>query len=683
MHPSSAAYLEGRGTAALRHCDGSELLRDVNGLPTEVPMVRIDARTAAGAIDWNANGTWRLDPSRSTSTSTAASTAPRPPLSGSDDWSNILLNQIGARRNTGGVDADPEGYLFVGPLSLDSGRGDLGRGDLGRGDLGRGDLGRGDLGRGDLGRGDLGRGDLGSPGRGDLGRGDLGRGDLGGGDLFVGDPDSPGGELDFETATDLARTPPNEFTACVIGVNCPGSPLHAVSLGWTAPNVGGALRYTIYRVAGETLVPDAPLTPWTSVGQVNAVPGQIAYSLVDGASLLNGSSYTYFAVATYEDGIQSDPSNLVTIAAVNEPPAADDDTYSTDEDTPLVQAAPGVLNGDADPDSSSTFTADLVTGPSHGMLTLNADGSFTYTPEVNYYGPDSFTYRAFDGTVYTNIATVTLTVNPVNDAPAAGADGYSTAEDTALNVAAPGVLGNDTDVDGTLTAVVITGPSHGTLLLNSDGSFSYTPAANYSGSDSFIYRVSDGLLDSSPATVNIVVTPANDARVAGNNGYTTAEDTPLNLGAPGVLGNDPDIDSALTAVLVTGPSHGTLALNANGSFTYAPALNYYGPDAFTYKAYDGTVYTDTATVSITIASVNDAPTISNITDRSIDANGTTGAVNVTISDDDLATVAVSGSSSNTTLVPNANIVFGGSGANRTVTVTPLPTRSGRPRSRSR
>ncbi|HSP92861.1 MAG TPA: hypothetical protein VLN08_18245, partial [Vicinamibacterales bacterium] len=205
--PLAGSYLAGRGTPALRHCDGSDLLS------TDAPMVRIDARTAAGAIDWNANGTTetsylsgldinfngRIDDS----------------LSDSDDWSNVLLNQIGARRNTGGVYADPEGYLFVGPLSLDSGRGDLGRGDLGRGDLGRGDLGRGDLGRGDLGRGDLGRGDLGRGdlGRGDLGRGDLGRGDLGGGDLFVGDPANPGGELDFETATDLARTPPNEFTA--------------------------------------------------------------------------------------------------------------------------------------------------------------------------------------------------------------------------------------------------------------------------------------------------------------------------------------------------------------------------------------------------------------------------------------------------------------------------------------
>ena len=91
---------------------------------------------------------------------------------------------------------------------------------------------------------------------GDLGRGDLGRGDLGGGDLFVGDPNTQEGELDFETAGDLARTPPNEFTACVIGVDCPGSgtPLHAVSLGWTAPNVGGVPQYVVYRVEGD----DAP-----------------------------------------------------------------------------------------------------------------------------------------------------------------------------------------------------------------------------------------------------------------------------------------------------------------------------------------------------------------------------------------------------------------------------------------
>ncbi len=578
--PLVGSYLEGRGTAALRHCDGSDKLA------TDVDMVRIDARTAAGAIDWNADGdstdsAFALD----VNFNGRLDGPPSPPLAGSDDWSSIRLNQIGARRNTGGMYvADTAGHLLVGPLSLDSGRGDLGRGDLGRGDLGRGDLGRGDLGRGDLGRGDLGRGDLGRGdlGRGDLGRGDLGRGDLGGGDLFVGDPASPGGELDFETATDLAKTPPNQFTACVIGVNCSGSPLHAVSLGWTAPNVGGVVRYTIYRVAGDALVPDTPSTPWTAVGQVTSVQGQVAYALVDGTSLLNGSSYTYFAVATYEDGIQSDPSNLVTIAAVNDPPVADNDRYSTDEDTPLVQAAPGVLDGDADPDSTSTFTADLVTGPSHGTLRLNADGSFVYTPAANYYGADSFTYRASDGTVYTNTATVTLTVNAVNDAPVAGNDGYSTLEDTTLNLAAPGVLGNDTDVDGTLTAVLVTGPSHGTLLLNSDGSFTYTPAANY-----------------------------------------------------------------------------------------------YGPDAFTYKASDGLLDSNNATVAITVTPVNDAPTISDIADRAIDANSNTGAVAFTIGDaDGLTGLAVSGISSNSTLVPNANIVFAGTGASRTVTVTPAANQSG-------
>ena len=103
--------------------------------------------------------------------------------------------------------------LAVGPLSADVGKGDLGKGDLGKGDLGKGDLGKGDLGKGDLGKGDLGKGNL--------GKGDLGKGDLGGGDLFLGDPNSPGGELDAETAAAWGIVPPNEFTACVIGVDCP------------------------------------------------------------------------------------------------------------------------------------------------------------------------------------------------------------------------------------------------------------------------------------------------------------------------------------------------------------------------------------------------------------------------------------------------------------------------------
>ena len=313
--PLAGSYLNGLGTPAKKHCDGSDLL------PTDAEMVRIDARTGADFIDWNADGdlgdTGPLDVNfngRDTDV-----------LADSDDWSKIRLNQIGGRRNTGALfEVGSSGRLAVGPLSLDSGRGDLGRGDLGRGDLGRGDLGRGDLGRGDLGRGDLGRGDL---GRGDLGnpalgRGDLGRGDLGGGDLFVGDPGSPGGELDFETAGDLARTPPTEFAACVIGEDCraQASLLHQVRLEWKSPNVGGVSGYLLYRAPGETVTAGN----WELVGQLPSAefevecplqtdPAVRCYSLTDGSPLLNGARYTYFAIARYADGINSDPSNLVTI----------------------------------------------------------------------------------------------------------------------------------------------------------------------------------------------------------------------------------------------------------------------------------------------------------------------------------------------------------------------------------
>lgn len=321
--PIAGSYLEGFGTPAARHCDGTPI-----GVG-EPLTVRVDARTAAGVIDWNANGVsdsfYEQDVNFNGRTRRLDSSAEI--LAGANDWASIALNQIGARRSPGGLFvADDAGRLMLGPMSLDAGRGDLGRGDLGRGDLGRGDLGRGDLGRGDLGRGDLGRGDLGRGdlGRGDLGtlalgRGDLGRGDLGGGDLFTGDPEFPGGELDFETATDLAKTPPNEFRACVVGETCAdqSTPRHQVRLDWTAPNVGSVANFVVYRVAGPDLLPGVP---WIPVGQAAAVPGQLAYSLLDDDSLVDGAPYTYFAVAVYADGVRSDPSNMVTITAFNDPP---------------------------------------------------------------------------------------------------------------------------------------------------------------------------------------------------------------------------------------------------------------------------------------------------------------------------------------------------------------------------
>src|SRR5207249_4100672 len=148
--------------------------------------------------------------------------------------------------------------------------------------------------------------------------------------------------------------------------------------------------------------------------------------------------------------------------------------------------------------------------------TLNADGSFTYTPAAGFNGQDTFTYVANDGTADSIAATVTLNVSSVNDAPVAVADAYATDEDNALNVpAASGVLANDTDADtDPLTAVPGTTPPPATLTLNADGSFTYTPAANFNGTDSFTYKANDGAADSVTATVTLNVGSVNDSPTA-------------------------------------------------------------------------------------------------------------------------------------------------------------------------
>jgi VCBS repeat-containing protein len=396
------------------------------------------------------------------------------------------------------------------------------------------------------------------------------------------------------------------------------------------------------------------------------------------AANFNGSdSFTYRA----SDGTL--PSNLATVAitvgAVNDAPTAADDAYSTGEDTALTVDPPGVLANDSDLDGDSLHTV-VGSAPSHGTLTLDADGSFLYTPASDYNGSDSFTYRANDGALASNLATVTITITATNDGPTAAADAYTTAEDTALTVAAPGVLANDTDPDGdTLSAVAGSGPSHGTLSRNANGSFTYTPAADFNGSDSFTYRASDGTAESSPATVTITVSPINDAPTAATDAYTTAEDTVVTVNAPGVLGNDSDPDgNQLSAVLGSGPSHGTLTLNANGSFTYTPTANYHGSDAFTYRASDGTLPSNLATVTLTISAVNDAPTVTVAAGGTCGTDDRSGTVNLTVGDVDNAASALqlSATSSNSLLVPNGNVVFAGSGTDRTLTATSVAGRSG-------
>src|SRR5207237_598439 len=154
-------------------------------------------------------------------------------------------------------------------------------------------------------------------------------------------------------------------------------------------------------------------------------------------------------------------------------------------------------------------------------------------------------------------------------------------------IAAPGVLGNDTDVDAgdTRTAVLASGPANGTLTMKADGSFTYTPSANFNGTDAFTYQAKDAAgAVSTVATVTITVNAVNDAHGEHHDAYTTPRGTALTIAAPGVRGNDTDVDvsDTRTAVLVaaSGPANGSLTLNADGSFTYTPSANFNGTDSF-------------------------------------------------------------------------------------------------------
>jgi VCBS repeat-containing protein len=301
----------------------------------------------------------------------------------------------------------------------------------------------------------------------------------------------------------------------------------------------------------------------------------------------------------------------ITVNPVNDAPVANNDSFNTNEDAPLVVAAAGVLTNDTDIDADPLTVAALVSGPANGSVTLNPDGSFLYTPNANFNGVDSFSYQANDGTANSNIATVNITVNPVNDAPVANNDVFNTNEDAALVIAAPGVLTNDTDIDADPLTVIamVSSPANGTVVVNPDGSFTYTPNANFNGFDSFNYQAYDGTVNSSTATVHITVIPVNDAPVANNDSFNTNEDAPLVVAAAGVLTNDTDIDvDPLTVVaLVSGPANGSLTLNPDGSFLYTPNANFNGVDSFTYQANDGTTNSNIATVTINVAAVNDAP----------------------------------------------------------------------------
>jgi probable HAF family extracellular repeat protein len=246
----------------------------------------------------------------------------------------------------------------------------------------------------------------------------------------------------------------------------------------------------------------------------------------------------------------------------------------------------------SDPDNDP-LTYNIVTNPSHGVLTGTAP-NLTYTPTPLYYGPDNFTFKVNDGFVDSDPATVNLTIKPINHAPVADSQNLNVRENSSLAIT---LTGSDPDNDP-LTSQIVTYPANGTLV-PSGPNVVYTPRSNYSGMDSFTFKVNDGQADSAPAVVKLTVR-VNHPPVANPQTLTLKQDTILPIL---LTGSDPDNDPL--TYIVTNPGHGSLSGIAP-NLIYTPNLNYHGTDKFTFKVNDGHVNSTAAAVSLTIKNINDS-----------------------------------------------------------------------------
>ncbi len=296
-------------------------------------------------------------------------------------------------------------------------------------------------------------------------------------------------------------------------------------------------------------------------------------------------------------------------------PVAAADVYLVNEDTPLaVPAAAGVLLNDTG--LPTPAQVELVTGTSAGTLScpaggfLCADGSFNYTPSLNFNGSDSFTYKtvAVAGTPSSNTATVTITVNPVNDAPTAVNDAYAAVAGVPLVVAAPGVLANDQDVDGDSLSVTVTAGG----IFGPDGSINFGVPV----SGTYPYEVCDNGTPVLCANASVVITAANDNPVAvADVAYVRRNSVPSATGVGvrntfSLTANDTDANgiNVATVVLSGTTRGGTVVNNGNGTVSYTPPRNWRGTDTFTYTVNDtlGAI-SNTATVRVNVVRARDLP----------------------------------------------------------------------------
>ncbi|MDB5335101.1 MAG: outer rane adhesin like protein [Planctomycetaceae bacterium] len=362
------------------------------------------------------------------------------------------------------------------------------------------------------------------------------------------------------------------------------------------------------------------------------------------------------------DGTVNSADALVTLhisgsGSQNTPPVATAVNINVGLNTTFIGGLSGT-DADGDP---LTFSAGS-TAAAHGTLNINANGSFTYTPNNNYTGSDAFSFKVNDGTVNSADALVSIQVGTASNTPPVA---NPVSIGVAFNTTFIGSLtGSDVDGDPLTFSAGSTAAAHGTLNINANGTFSYTPNNGYSGSDSFSFKVNDGTTNSADALVSVQVgTSSNTPPVANPISITVAMNTTF---TGGLSGSDADGDPLTFLAGTITASHGAVHINTNGSFTYTPNTGYVGSDTFSFKVNDGTVNSSNGIVSVQIIATGNSPPVATPVSISVGMNTTfSGFLSGTDADGDPLTFAAGNthpahgtvniaSNGSFTYTPNAN-----------------------------